>query len=72
MANLTVWIAVQHGDADCYNVIGRTRKSAQEQLDARPDGKSFDAPRKVVIQYADAFDLFSWVTSEGGGRHVSL
>ena len=72
MANLTVWIAVQHGDADCYNVIGRTRKSAQEQLDARPDGKSCDAPRKVVIQYADAFDLFSWVTSEGGGRHVSL
>lgn len=72
MANLTVWIAVQHGDAVCYNVIGRTRKAAQEQLDALPDGNSFDAPRKVVIQYKDAFDLFDWVTSEGGGRHISL
>ena len=72
MANLTVWIAVQHDDADCYNVIGRTRKSVLEQLKNRFDSNRYDAPKKVVIQYADAFDLFSWVTSEGGGRHTSL
>ena len=72
MANLTVWIAVQHDDADCYNVIGRTRKAVLAELCARPDSKRFDEPKKVVIQYKDAFDLFSWLTSEGGGRHTSL
>lgn len=72
MANLTVWMAVQHDDADCYNLIGRTRKAVLEQLDARPDSNRYDAPRKVVIQYKDAFDLFDWLTSEAGGRHTSL
>ena len=69
MANLTVGIAVQHSDSDCYNVIGRTRKAVLEQLEKRSDAKHFSCPKKMVIQYKDAFDLFDWVTSEGGGRH---
>ena len=72
MANLTVWIAEQHDDADCYNVIGRTRKAVLEQLETRSNRNRYDAPKKIVIQYKDAFDLFDWLTSEGGGRHVHL
>jgi len=72
MANLTVWIAEQHDDHNCYNVIGRTRKSVLEQLETRSDSNRYDAPKKVVIQYKDAFDLFDWLTSEGGGRHVHI
>lgn len=67
---LTVWIATQEGDSQCYNIVARTKKEALEQMRHR-GFFDFAAPRKVVIEYKDAFELFTMVTGEGGGRHVS-
>ena len=67
MATLTYWVASCTDDADCYSIIGKTRKSVLEQLEQYgPD--RFEAPVKKVIFYSDAFDLFALATSEGGGR----
>jgi len=81
MAKLTFWIAEQHDDADCYNLVARTRKdliakvreyTGKDQYPTNAHQGRYDAPKKVVIEYKDAFDLFDWVTSEGGGRHSHL
>jgi hypothetical protein len=69
MPKLTVWIATQNDDAQCYNVIGKTKKSVLEQIAGLAN--RYEAPKKVEIFYNDAFDLFEYVTSEGGGRHTS-
>jgi hypothetical protein len=71
MAKLTFWIAEQHEDSDCYNLVARTRKALLVMMSERPHVR-YDAPKKVVVEYKDAFDLFDWVTSEGGGRHSRL
>jgi hypothetical protein len=71
MAKLTVWIAEQNRDSQCYNIVARTRKSALEQIAERGWVK-FDQPQKVVIEYKDAFDLFELLTSEAGGRNIYL
>lgn len=71
MAKLTFWIAEQHDDADCYNLVARTRKALLEMVSDRPDIK-YDAPKKIEVFYKDAFDLFDYLTSEGGGRHSHL
>lgn len=65
---LTVWIAAQEGDATCYNIVARTKKDALAQMAQRSD-TAWSAPIKRVIEYRDAFDLFEYLTSEGGGRH---
>lgn len=62
---LTVWIACQHADAACYNIIARTKKDALRQMAERPDIE-WDAPYKRAIHYKDAFDLYQWLTSEDG------
>ena len=66
MAKLIYWVAERNDDSPCYSIIGKTKKSVLEQLE-----HSFGEYEPVVkreIHYKDAFDLFSWVTSEGGGR----
>ncbi len=73
---LTVWLAEQNADSQCYNLIGRTRKEVRAQIEKRlAEGESIDTygePVKVVIEYADAFDLFDRLTGEGGGRHRNV
>jgi hypothetical protein len=66
---LTLWIAEQNEDSPAYNIVARTRTDALAQIKERPH-TAWDAPRKVVITYKDAFDLFAWVTGENGGRHA--
>jgi hypothetical protein len=40
-----------------------------QQLAERSFGADrFEPPIKKTIHYKDAFDLFEWCTSEGGGR----
>lgn len=67
MATLTFWLAEQHDDHNCYNVIARTKRDCLAQVAQRPH-MTFAPPRKVSITYRDAFDLFDMATSEGGGR----
>ena len=67
MPKLTYWIATQESDSPCYNIVSKTKKECLAKM------KDFDAfvwegPFKSTIVYADAFDLFAWVTSEAGGR----
>jgi hypothetical protein len=67
MAILTYWYAACLDDSDAYSIISRTKKDAKEQLELRGADR-FGPIEKKTIQYKDAFDLFSWVSSEGGGR----
>ena len=71
MPKLTVWIATQNEDSQCYNIIGKTKKSVLEKIAGLASRDSYETPKKVEIFYNDAFDLFEYVTSEGGGRHTS-
>lgn len=68
---LTYWIADCLTDAKCYSVRAKTRKECIRQLEeCRPDPREraidFGTPRKVVVEYADAFDLVSRALEEGG------
>lgn len=69
MATLTYWVAECTSDAICYSLIGKTRKAVQAQLDSgQHDHSTFEPIVKKTFQYKDAFDLFDFITSEGGGR----
>lgn len=68
MPKLTYWVASVIDDADCYSIIGKTRKSVLEQIEQVSSPERYETPVKKDIYYKDAFDLFAWVTSEGGGR----
>lgn len=69
MKTFSYWIAECLNDSECYSVIGRTKKEVRTQLDQRSDRDSFGDIKKKSIKYTDVFDLFEWVTSEGGGRN---
>lgn len=70
MKRLTFWISEQTKDHSCYNLVGRTRDEVMYQLAMRPDSGDYSKPKRVVLDYTDAFDLFERVTAEGGGRHA--
>ena len=67
MAKLTYWYCACTDDADAYSIIAKTKKDAMQQLAERGTDR-FEYPVKKTIYYKDAFDLFFWCTSEGGGR----
>lgn len=78
MPKLTYWVAQRTDDAECYSLIGKTKKAVQQQLDQieqeqkdSPWKAHFGPIEKKTIHYRDAFDLFDWCTSEGGGRYWS-
>jgi hypothetical protein len=66
MATLTYWYAECIGDHNCYSIVTKTKREAEALRAQRPD--DFEPVEKRVFQYRDAFDLFDWATSEGGGR----
>ncbi len=66
---LTFWIATQESDSPCYNIISKTRKECLAKMQEYTEFE-WDGPYKSTIVYADAFDLFAWATSEGGGRRI--
>ena len=67
MAKLTVWIAVRTDDSEAYSIIGKTKKEVLKKLE-RACG-NYEPVVKQEIYYKDAFDLFDWLTGEGGGRN---
>jgi hypothetical protein len=67
MAKLVYWYAECLDDADAYSVIAKTKKAALAELGNR-NAERFGEVEKRTITYRDAFDLFDWCTSEGGGR----
>lgn len=69
MATLTYWYCECKGDSDVYSIIAKTKKEAISKRDATGSlADAYGIPQKRSIYYKDAFDLFDWVTSEGGGR----
>jgi hypothetical protein len=66
MAQLTYWYCQCLDDSDAYSIATKTKKEAVAKREGRED--SYAPPEKRTIDYRDAFDLFYWATSEGGGR----
>jgi hypothetical protein len=67
MATLTYWYCSAVSNNDCYSIIAKTKKEAHAKREEHGT-KDYEAPIKKTLYYKDAFDLFDWVTSEGGGR----
>lgn len=67
MAKLTYWYCASIGDSDVYSIISKTKKDALAQRE-RDGVKYYEPPVKKTLDYRDAFNLFDWATSEGGGR----
>ena len=67
MHKLTYWYCECIGDSDSYSIIAKTKKEAMEKRTQQGE-RHYEKPEKRVIDYRDAFDLFDWCTSEGGGR----
>ena len=68
MAKLMYWIAEDLDDAECYSIIAKTKKEVVRIVASRSKPERYGAPVKKELFYKDAFDLFDWCTSEGGGR----
>jgi hypothetical protein len=66
---LHFWVATQDDDGECYNIVAKTKKDCLAQMAARTECE-WEGPTKSVIEYANAFDLFDWVTGEAGGRRA--
>lgn len=67
MHKLTYWIADCLKDARCYSMRAKTRKEVKAMLESGTwDKADYGKPRKVTVEYRDAFDLMSQCTSEGG------
>lgn len=67
MATLKYWIAADKKD-ECYSIIAKTKKEVVRLVGLTGQPNLFETPVQREVQYKDAFDLFDWVTSEGGGR----
>ena len=67
---LTYWIVECTHDAQCYNIRQRTKKAAIAMAATYSDSFT-QPPHKVVVEYADAFDLMEQCLTEGGGNWES-
>ncbi len=72
MATLKYWIAECVNDAECYSIIGKTKKEVWEKILTGESAAKFSPPVQKTIEYRDAFDLFDWCTGEGGGRACGI
>jgi hypothetical protein len=68
---LTYWYAQHLTDSDCYSIVAKTKREALRLREER-DPADYGRVVKRVINYADAFDLLEYATSEGGGRGCGL
>lgn len=68
--NLTYWICDCLDDHKCYSIRTRTKREAVARREGGEYGSAdrFDAPRKITITYADAFDLVTQALGEGGAE----
>lgn len=66
---LTYWAISCTDDAECYSIIGKTRKEALEKYLQRDEWKGYAAVvSQLEVEYDNAFDLLDILTNEGGGR----
>lgn len=66
---LTYWIAECLDDSHAYNIRAKTRKAVVAEL-AEKEGEireGYGPPKKVTVEYQDAFDLMDQCMNEGRG-----
>jgi hypothetical protein len=64
---LAYWIADNLVDSPCYSIRARTREICAERKRAEGEyAKNYASPRKIVVEYRDAFDLVAKALGEGG------
>lgn len=63
---LIYWVATQDDDAACYNIRERTKREVLKRLAQINRPGVYSKPKKVVVDYADGFDLMDQCLSEGG------
>ena len=67
---LTYWVANCLDDSPVYSIRRKTRKAVLEALDDENyDRSSYGKPKKVSIEYRDAFDLMDLCLSGEGRAH---
>ena len=54
---LTYWVADYLIDSACYSIRAKTRREVIAEVAAAYRPESYSKPRKVVVEYRDAFDL---------------
>jgi hypothetical protein len=67
MPKLTYYYAERLDDSDCYSVVSETLRGARAQVAASGHAE-YGPIEKKVLTYRNAFDLFTWIASEGGGH----
>ena len=64
---LTYWVSDCLNDASSYSIRRRTRREVNAALAAGEEYRSrYSEPRKVTVEYTDAFNLIYQALSEGG------
>ena len=66
MKKLTYWVALCTRDSDRFSIRAKTKKEVVAILNSdnyRGD-KGFDPPKKVTVEYEDAFDLVAQCLTE--------
>ena len=61
---LTYWYSQCPNDSDVYSVRARTKKQAILDI-AQMEQPGWPAPKKVTVQYHDAFSFLQECSSEG-------
>jgi hypothetical protein len=54
---LTYWVATSNNDHSCYNIRAKTKKEVLAQIADHYVASDFSEPKKVTVEYDDAFDL---------------
>lgn len=63
---LHYWVAICLNDSSAYNIRGRTRKEVKESQFYSAD--QYTSPKRVTVQFNDAFDLLVECLQEDGGH----
>lgn len=58
---LTYWVAVCLDDADAYSIRTRTKRECVARVAGQ---RGFAAPKRVTVEYDNAFDLLTQTTAE--------
>ena len=70
MRKLTYWVAPHLTDSDCYSIRAKTRRECKARREAaggdqRDIDLCYGKPKKVTVEFEDAFDLLEMCLSEG-------
>jgi len=56
---LTYWVATCLNDHPCYSIRKKTKKEVVAEIAAHYNPADYSEPKKVTVEYDDAFDLMS-------------